>query len=146
MVEIEEFVERLCRLGARTGPRRFPRKARDREILMKSFRMQLDPSTDYTESELGDCIEVWKRSIAPEIDIDVTTLRRLLVDYGELERTRDCAFYRVGFPTRPVAFDLEIDELDLPATVEAYRMDQQRRRQEAASRKSAPAKHEGVIG
>ena len=31
MISPEEFVERLCRLGADRGPRRFPRKQRDRE-------------------------------------------------------------------------------------------------------------------
>lgn len=122
MIEIDEFVERLCRLGAHKGPRRFPRKPRDRSILMKSIIMGLDSSKQYSEPELNALLAEWCANVAPEIEVDVTTLRRLLVDYGEVERTRDGAIYEVGFPGRPVAFDLEIEELDLRATVAAYRM------------------------
>jgi hypothetical protein len=128
MIEIDEFVERLCQLGGRRGPRRFPRKVRDREILMKSIRMTLDAARQYSEQEINTLLEAWRNEIAPEIDIDFVTLRRLLVDYEELERTRDGARYRVGFPRHPIAFDLEIDGLDLRATVAAYRMDKARRR------------------
>jgi hypothetical protein len=130
MIEIEEFVDRLCRLCARTGPRRFPRKARDRGILMKSIRMTLKPEAEYSEQQLNDHLITWNREIAPEIECDHVTLRRLLIDYGELEGTSNGAWYRVGFPVRPLAFALEIDELDLAATVAAYRMEQGRRRAE----------------
>jgi hypothetical protein len=37
MIEVDDFLTRLCRLGARTGPRRFPRKRQDQEIRMKSI-------------------------------------------------------------------------------------------------------------
>ena len=127
MISIEEFVERLCRVGADRGPRRFPRKRRDREILIKSLVMGLDSDAVYTEQEINERIDEWNRSVAPSVDTDHVTVRRLLVDYGELERTADGARYRVGFPPRPVAFDLEIDDLDLVATVAAYRDHQERR-------------------
>lgn len=122
MIGIDEFVERLCRIGADRGPRRFPRKPRDRAILFKSIRMQLDPMTDYSEKEINALLVRWREEIAPEVEIDHVTLRRLMVDYGELERTRDGATYRVGYPPRPTAFDLEIDDLDLASTIVAYRM------------------------
>ena len=48
------------------------------------------------------------------------TLRRLLVDYGHLERTADGGSYRVGFAASTVAFDLEIDDIDVRATIAAY--------------------------
>jgi len=127
MIEVEEFVERLCRLGADRGPRRFPRKPRDREILIKSIVMQLRSSRTYSEVEINESLQEWNREVAPAIECDHVTLRRLLVDYGHLERTADGRKYRVGFPPRPVAFDLEIDEIDVPATIAAY-LDHQRRR------------------
>lgn len=131
MISIEEFVERLCLVGADRGPRRFPRKRRDREILMKSLVMGLDSDATYTEREIDAHITAWNREVAPAIECDHVTLRRLLVDYGELERTADGRAYRVGFPARPVAFEMEIDELDQAATVAAYRDQAQRRRAEA---------------
>ena len=65
-------------------------------------------------------------------------LRRLLVDHGQLERTRDGGAYRVGFPPGSVAFDLEIFDLDLPATVAAFRMEQERQRRERRARSAEP--------
>jgi len=91
MIEIEQFVDRLCRLCARTRPRRFPRKARDRGILMKSIRMTMSPDVEYTEQHLNEVLIAWNREIGPEIECDHVTLRRLLIDYGELERTSDGA-------------------------------------------------------
>lgn len=121
MITIDDFVERLCLIGADRGPRRFPRKQRDREILMKSIRMGMDPDRTYGELEINDLLREWNRDVAPAIETDHVTVRRLLVDYGYLERTADGRFYRVGFPPRPTAFDLEVDDLDLRATIAAFR-------------------------
>jgi len=121
MITLEEFVERLCRLGADRGPRRFPRRRRDRDILMRSIVMLLDAGRTYTEPEINASLESWLRDVAPAIETDHVTLRRLLVDHGHLERTVDGRAYRVGFPARTVAFDLRIYEIDVRATVAAYR-------------------------
>jgi len=133
MITIDDFVERLCLVGADRGPRRFPRKARDREILMKSITMQMDSAHTYDEEAINDLIQRWGREIAPAIETDHVTVRRLLVDWGHLERTADGHMYRVGFPPRPMAFDLEIDELDLLSTVAAYldHAERERARREA---------------
>ena len=121
MIGLDEFVERLCRIAADRAPRGFPRNPRDREILMQSFVMRLDSARTYSEAEINAALERWKREIAPAIETDHVTLRRILVDRGRLERTADGSAYRVGFPSRTVAFDLEIWDLDLPSTIAAYR-------------------------
>ena len=120
MIGVEEFVERLCRVGADRGPRGFPRKARDRQILIKSIRMTLDDGRIYSEPEINAALLAWKRDVAPAIRTDHVTLRRLLVDHGHLERTADGRAYRLGFPANPMLFDLEIDDIDLRATIAAY--------------------------
>jgi len=130
-------VERLCRVGADRGPRRFPRKPRDREILMKSFVMGLDSDATYTEEEVNAALIDWGRAVAPAIATDHVTIRRLLIDYGHLERTADGGRYRVGFPPRPLAFDLEVDAIDVRATVAAY-IDHVRRVR--AARRPKPAR------
>ena len=135
MISPEEVVERLCRLGADRGPRRFPRKPRDRDILMKSIIMLLKSDQTYTEGEINAALQDWNRDVAPAINTDHVTLRRLLVDYGHLERTADGRTYRIGFPPRPVAFDLEVDDIDLRATIAAYRdYSEQRRRRRSVRR------------
>jgi hypothetical protein len=120
VISAEEFVERLCRVAARPGPRGFPRGGRDREILMHSVLLGLDSSRTYTEREIDATLRAWKRDVAPAIETDHVTLRRLLVDHGQLERSADGARYQVGFPARSVAFALEVWDLDLRATVAAY--------------------------
>jgi len=128
MVSPEEFVERLCRLGADRGPRRFPRRSRDREILIKSIGMTLESERTYTEAEINAALLVWKRDVGPSIETDHVSLRRLLVDHGHLERTADGGSYRVGYPARPVAFELGVEDIDVRATVAAYREHAERRR------------------
>lgn len=130
MISPEEFVERLCLLGGRRGPRGYPRKRRDRQILMKSFVMGLDSAATYTESDIDRAIQEWRRDVAPEIETDHVTIRRLLVDHGQLDRTADGSAYRVGFPPAALAFDLEVDDIDVRATIAAYRDQQTRRRSE----------------
>ncbi len=120
MISPEEFVERLCKLGADRGPRGFPRKVRDREILMKSITMLMDSARTYTEQEINDLLQEWGRDVVPAIRVDHVTVRRHLIDYGHLERTADGGKYRVGFPPRPLAFDLEVDDIDVRATIAAY--------------------------
>jgi hypothetical protein len=88
---------------------------------MKSIRMDLDGDRTYRESEINERLQRWNCEVAPAIATDHVSLRRMLVDYGHLERTADGASYRLGYPPRPLAFDLEIDDLDLRATVAAYR-------------------------
>jgi len=114
-------VERLCLIGSDRQARRFPRKWRDQEILFRSI-LQLIPSDRvYSEPEINELLQAWNRDVAPAITTDHVTLRRLLVDHGHLQRTADGASYRVGFPPRPLAFDLEVYDVDVRATTAAYR-------------------------
>jgi hypothetical protein len=127
MISAEEFVERLCLLGVGPGTRGLPRKRRDRQILMKSILMGLDSSRVYGEEEINQLLRDWHRELVPAIETDHVTVRRLLVDHGHLERTADGRAYRVGFPPASVAFELDVEDLDLRATVAAYRDHLERR-------------------
>jgi hypothetical protein len=137
VISVDEFVERLCLVGADRGPRRFPRKAVDREILMKSIRALVDPRRTYREPEINALLQAWQRDVAPAIDVDHVTLRRLLIDYAHLERTADGRGYRLGYPARPLAFSLEVDDVDVRATVAAYREHEEARRRESRARRKA---------
>jgi hypothetical protein len=127
VITLEEFVERLCRLGADRGPRGFPRRSRDREILMKSVALGLDAERTYTEPQVNALLKAWSRDVAPAIAVDHVTLRRLLVDHGQLERTADGRAYRLGFPARAVAFELGVYDLDPRAVVAAFQAEQRER-------------------
>ncbi len=120
MISLDEFLDRLCRVGVDKGPRGFPRRRRDRQILMKSILLTLDSARAYTEPEINEQLVAWNRRVAPAIQTDHVTLRRLLVDWGHLERTADGRSYRVGFPPGGVLFELEVEDVDVCATVAAY--------------------------
>jgi hypothetical protein len=134
MIGVEEFVERLCLLAADRGPRGFPRRRRDRQILVKSMLLLMDSARVYTEREVNELLRTWSRDVAPAIEVDHVTLRRLLVDWGHLERTADGRAYRIGFPPLSVVFDLTVDTVDVRSTVAAFRDYAAARR---ASRKGA---------
>ncbi len=136
MISVEEFIERLCLVGADRGPRGFPRKLRDRQILMKSFLMLLDSDRAYTEKEINRSIQKWSREVVPAVATDHVTIRRFLVDYGHLDRTPDGGSYRVGFPSGALIFDLEVDDIDVRATIAAY-VDEQARRRRARRPKTS---------
>lgn len=139
MITLEQFVERVVRLGADRGPRRFPRGAQDREILMKSITLDLDEKVTYTEREVNEHLKRWQREVAPAIETDHVTLRRQLVDHGYLERKRDGSEYRVGFPAKSVAFAIEIYDVDLRATVAAYLAEQARKAAEKRAKRATGA-------
>ncbi len=141
MISLEEFIERIVKLCADRGPRGFPRAERDREILMKSMTLELDEKAIYRERDVNEHLKRWKRDIAPALDVDHVTLRRWLVDFGHLERTRDGKEYRVGFPPKSVAFDIEIYDVDLRATVAAYLAEQARLAAEKKATRAALPQH-----
>ena len=96
---------------------------------MKSIVMLLESDRTYTEGQINSALQDWSRAVAPAINTDHVTLRRLLVDHGLLDRTADGRSYRIGFPSRPAAFDLKVDEIDVRATIAAYRESAELRRQ-----------------
>ena len=100
--------------------------------MMKSICMLMDSGRTYTEEQINQLLQRWNRDVAPAIETDHVSIRRTLVDYGFLERRADGSSYRVGFPARPVAFELEVEDVDLKATVAAYR--EYRERQRVAGR------------
>jgi hypothetical protein len=142
----DEFVERLCKICGDPGARPFPRARRDREILMQSILMSLDSARTYEEGEINDLLRTWQREVAPALEVDHVTLRRILVDYGRLERTASGSSYRVGFPPRATAFELGVYDVDLRGTISAYRelSATRRRRGRAAARASHSAKPKGT--
>jgi hypothetical protein len=95
--------------------------------MMKSIAMLHNSSKTYSEPEIHKHLMEWNRNVAPCIDTDYLTVRRLLVDYGRLERTANGSHYRVGLPLGDPLFDLEVDDLDLRAKIAAC-FDHQRRR------------------
>ena len=81
----DEFSARLADLCLKSGLTGFPRKSRDRHILMKSVVLTLGGSRRYDEREIDDKLIFWLTDIAHSMDFDHVSLRRELVDAGRLQ-------------------------------------------------------------
>jgi len=143
-ITTEAFRQRLVELCLKSGMAGFPRRPRDRHILLKSVALTLEVRATYTEKQVDRKLVSWLGDIVRSIGIDRVTLRRLLVDEGYLGRERDGSRYWVAalgprrgeFETR---FDAQIDELDVSETVaEGARQLQMSKRAHASGGKIRP--------
>ena len=120
---VETFKKRLVELGLRSGVSGFPRRPRDRHILLKSIVLDLDPRTYYTEDELGATLDKWLREIGRAVEIDRVNLRRILIDEGYMGREKDGSRYWVSILGPPlgtaqsVRFEPEVDKVDVAQTI-----------------------------
>jgi hypothetical protein len=127
-ISAEEFQERLAFI-CRGSDSVFPRKMRDRHILLRSIIQFMKAVDEYSEQSINSALKQWIAEVGSGMDIDHVTLRRYLVDAGYLERSSDGAAYRLHMNGRgEVAFDVEIERID-PAMVVCEAL------QQAAARK-----------
>ena len=110
----DQFAARLVDLCLTSGLTGFPRKRRDRHILLKSVVLTMDEARVYTVAEVDDRLIYWLTDIGRSIRFDHVSLRRLLVDEGYVHRDRAGSAYRAGPEgSGEVAFEAEVDELDV---------------------------------
>lgn len=104
----------MAELCLRSGVVGFPRKPRDRHILLKSVVLTLDREREYTKREIGDKLAYWLVDIYRSAEFDHVTLRRLLVDTGYLARKADGSSYPEADPaSAEEMFVLEVDTVDV---------------------------------
>ncbi|MEA3312355.1 MAG: DUF2087 domain-containing protein [candidate division WOR-3 bacterium] len=110
----EEFEKRLCELFAQGRISAYPRKRRDRHILLKSIVMTLDNGKDYTEAEINKAIKAWLTGMHDPRGLDHVALRRYLVDEGYVDRSRNGSRYWMMSPGPSAKwFEAEVDAVDV---------------------------------
>jgi hypothetical protein len=128
-IGVGEFVgriEALCIGGSST----FPKRARDRHVLLASATLWMEPGGIYTESEVTDGLQSWLDDGCPSLEIDVVTLRRELVDRVYLDRDDAGQHYSPGPGPPDVVFDPAIAAIDPSQVIaDALRRREQRKRQ-----------------
>jgi len=92
----EEFETRLAELCLKSGVAGFPRKHKDRHILLKSIVLTMEQGREYPEADVDERIIFWLSDVARSIDFDHVSLRRWLVDERYLERDDAGSVYRVS--------------------------------------------------
>jgi len=113
LITKEEFEKRLVELFAQGRLTQYPRKRRDRHIIMKSISMTLIKDKDYSETEINEAIKSWLAGMFEPDGLDYVTLRRELVDEGYLDRSKNGSRYWVMEPGPSLKlFDASIDLVD----------------------------------
>ena len=70
------------------GLKQFPAREKKKIILLREIVKNFKPETDYSEVEVN-------RILKRIYEADFPTIRRYLIEYGFLERSRDCSVYRL---------------------------------------------------
>ena len=113
-VKRDEFQTRLVELCLRSGVTGFPRKQRDRHILLKGVALTMDRARGYTEAEVNDLLAFWLSDVGRSVHFDHVSLRRLLVDEGYLHRDGAGSEYRVQpAGSGELGFDTDVENLDV---------------------------------
>jgi hypothetical protein len=92
-VDEARFIERLVHFCVGSTMRSFPQRLEDLDILMQSICAELPKERVLSEAWVNLAIKRWLAEVATKFEIDHVNIRRRLVDYGYLTRSRDCRHY-----------------------------------------------------
>ena len=137
VVSASEFADRLVALFVKGGPMGVPRKTRDRQIMMKSAALTLDRDREYSEFEINEALKGWLTVVAPKLEVDHVSLRRMMVDDRYLERDDYGAVYKIGTPREAALFAVEIDAIEVWKVIDEARRGITERRAAARPREGA---------
>ncbi|MGB9639517.1 MAG: DUF2087 domain-containing protein [Anaerolineales bacterium] len=118
----ETFVKRLVTLLVKSGLSEFPKNKNDQLIILQSVLLTFKGAKKLTEKEVNEQIDTWIRGVGQVNYIDRVSIRRLLIDYGFLERAKDGSVYSLVEP-QPYAelFADEINEVQVFEELERAR-------------------------
>lgn len=121
----DEYAGRIADLCARGGRHVFPRRARDRAILLHALARSFAGSAGLSEKDVDARIQSWLLQTGRALEIDHVALRRALVDDGFLAREpqgaayRACADYESRTPFEPGVPDVDPDAVIAEAQARA---------------------------
>lgn len=131
----ELFEQRLAALLLRSGLAGMPKDVNDQHILLKSAVLMLGPAGTLTEKEVTERLEGWVKVSGQGKTLDRVSTRRALIDAGYLTRSADGASYEIARPgPRPELFAAAVEDIDVPAVLEAAREEAARRKAEYLAR------------
>jgi hypothetical protein len=125
----DEFRKRILDLCVRSNLEFFPRKKKDRHILLKSIVLTFDSDRKYTEKEINEKLKKWIEKVNRCSRINHVVLRRALVDDGYLLRKADGSAYSLNISNEITdRFEPEVDKVDTFQVVSDARKDAEDRR------------------
>ncbi len=130
---IDEAVyrKRMMALCVRCALPGLPRKRIDRAIMLKSLIQRFSFGVEYREKEVNSIIDAWLMGVAPSMNSDFVTLRRLLVDEGIFERDAQGSSYTLkSTGVRGFEFSSDVDRIEIESELGLARKDLAERRRE----------------
>lgn len=116
----EEFEDRLVAICI-GGSSSFPRRLRDLHIILASATLWMESGAVYTEPEVNEGLSRWLDTGCPSLDLDVTTLRRELVDHLYLDRDDSGSHYSAGAGPAEWRYEDDVADVDPEAVLEQAR-------------------------
>ena len=111
-----QFRERFTSLYF--GGQDLPKKPLDRQIVLISAILGLEPARSYSESELNGELQKWVIQFGQRYNVDHVTLRRYLIDERYIVRdSAGTAYQLAASETLPTTFDATLQNLDLAALI-----------------------------
>ena len=123
-----EFKKRFTSLIL--GARDFPKKQKDRHILLKSSTLGLTPGETYTESQINDNLYEWTSVYGGNFGLDHVTMRRYLIDDGYIQRDPAGGSYQLGASELEFTYDDSITGLDLEEIIQQAKLERERKKQQ----------------
>jgi hypothetical protein len=109
-----EFTLKLAKMCLTGEARSLPAEGHDRQVLLKSAALSLDPHRKLSVDEVDAALGLWLAMTSGRFKTDRTMLRRALLSEGYLDLTPFGSFY---VPTEPrvseVEFDRSVDGIDV---------------------------------
>jgi hypothetical protein len=106
--EYEKRLVALC-IG---GCRGFPKKERDRHVMLFAASHCFERGLIYTEKEVDAAIRAWLERGCPSLQIDEVTIRRELIDSSYLMRDDAGRFYAVGPGPAAIGYSEDVAGVD----------------------------------
>jgi hypothetical protein len=95
-----------------------PKKPLDRQIVLISAILGLEPARSYSEKELNGDLQKWVLLFGRRYNLDHVTLRRYLIDERYIVRDSAGSAYQLAArETPPYTFDATLQHLDLAALI-----------------------------
>ena len=88
-ISVDDFKARISQLCVKSGLSNFPRKKRDRHILLKSVILGLERTREYTKTEINPLLQGWLSQVGTHNHLDYVNLRRHLIDEEFLSRSKE---------------------------------------------------------
>ncbi len=123
-----DYIDRLNKLCGRSDLIQFPKKYKDRLVILGSIVLSLNPQKQYSEKSINETIIEWIRKMASKSYLDYVTLRRYLIDFGLLKRDPAGCKYYVAESKIASIFEKSIRAIDPFSLVKEFRAQRETQR------------------